>query len=181
MSERGSAAEGRERVRSYLVSQAEKKSFEELRPAVTEARVQLYAAVEGLSEAQAEYRPAGEGEDAWCVKDVLRHCIHEEEGVALRIRALALGDPARGSSLGRVIGRKDATLADLVRDLKAANFALEHAVGSVEGKERLDTTSPHPWFGELNCRAWYLFQRVHDMDHTRQIEKIKADPGFPKA
>jgi hypothetical protein len=180
MSEQALPEEVRERVRSYLVAQAERKTFSELRPAVEEARTQLYGEVDGLSETQAEFQPPGDGEAAWSIKDVLRHCVHEEEGVALRIRALGLGDPARGPSLGRVVGRKDGTLADLIRDLKAANFALEHAVGSVEGKERLDTTAPHPWFGELNCRAWYLFQRVHDGDHTRQIQQIKAHPGFPR-
>lgn len=180
MSEQSLPTEVRERVRSYLTAQAEAKTFAELKPAVEEARLQLFAEVDGLNEAQADFHPSGEGENAWSVKDVLRHCIHEEEGVALRIRALGLGDPTRGSTLGRVVGRKDASLTDLVRDLKAANFALEHAVGSVEGKERLDTTAPHPFFGDLNCRAWYLFQRVHDGDHTRQIQKIKADPAFPK-
>jgi hypothetical protein len=170
-----------ERVRSYLVSQAEKKTFAELRPAVEEARAGLYAAVEGVSEEQAAFRPAsGEGEDAWGIAEVLRHVIQSQEGVALRVRALALGDPARGSTPGRLVGRADATLPELIRDLQAANFALDHAVGSVEGRERLDTTAPHPFFGDLNCRAWFLFQRVHDIDHTRQIEKLKADPAFPR-
>jgi hypothetical protein len=58
---------------------------------------------------------------------------------------------------------------------------LDHAVGSVAGKEQLEPTAPHPWFGELNCRAWYLFQRIHDTDHTRQIQAIKANPAFPSA
>ncbi|HXH20907.1 MAG TPA: DinB family protein [Dehalococcoidia bacterium] len=170
----------RERIRSYLVSQAEKKTFAELRPAVEEGRNALYAALDGIGEEQARFKPpGGEGEDAWSIHEVLRHVIQGKEGVALRVRALALGDPARGSTPGRLVGRADASLADLVRDLQAADFALEHAVGSVEGRERLDTTAPHAFFGELNCRAWFLFQRIHDLDHARQIEKIKAMPGFP--
>jgi hypothetical protein len=171
-----------ERVRGYLVSQAEKKTFAELREPVEQARAGLLAALDGVSDEQAVFKPTAgsEGEDAWCIAEVLRHCIHDQEGVALRVRALALGDPARGYSLGRVVGRSNATMADLVRDLKAANFALDHAVGSVEGKEKLEPTATHPFFGELNCRAWFLFQRVHDIDHTRQIERIKTDPVFPR-
>ena len=178
-----------DRVRSYLVSQAEKKAFAELRPGVEEARAALLAEVNGITEEQSRFKPAlssvegpsgGEGEDAWGIAEVLRHCIQNEESVALRIRALALGDSARGGSTGRVVGRTNATIAELVRDLQAANFALDHSVGSVEGKERLDTTAPHPFFGELNCRAWFLFQRVHDLDHARQIQKIKTEPGYPK-
>jgi hypothetical protein len=176
-----------ERVRSYLVSQAEKKTFAELRPAVEQARETLLAALDGVSEEQARFKPATAlpadpgDEGAWGIAEVLRHCIQNEEGVALRIRALALGDPARGGAAGRVVGRTNATLPELVRDLKAANFALDHAVGSVEGKEQLDPTATHPFFGELNCRAWFLFQRVHDLDHARQIEAIKADPRYPQA
>lgn len=169
-----------DRVRSYLVSQAEKKTFDDLRSAVEEARAGLLAEVESLTEEQARFKPAGEGESAWSIAEVLRHCIHEQEAVALRVRALGLGDPARGSSLGRVIGRPEARIGDLVRDLQAANFALDHAVGSVAGMEKLGPTAPHPFFGELNCRAWYLFQRVHDIDHARQVQKIKADPAYPR-
>jgi len=171
-----------ERVRSYLVSQAEKKTFAELRPVVEEARAALLAELDGVSDEQAAFKPTtgGEGEDSWGIAETLRHCIQNEEGVALRIRSLALGDPARGGSAGRVVGRTNASLADLVRDLKAANFALDHAVGSVDGKENLEPTAPHPFFGELNCRAWFLFQRLHDQDHTRQIQKVKADPAYPK-
>jgi hypothetical protein len=168
-----------ERVRSYLVSQAEKKTFDELRPAVEEARAALLRQLEGVSEAQARFKPRGQGEDAWSIAEVLRHCIQGEEAVALRIRALGLGDPARPGASGRLVGRANASLAELIRDLKAANFALDHAVGSIAGKERLEPTAPHPFFGELNCRGWFLFQRVHDLDHARQIEKIKADPDFP--
>jgi hypothetical protein len=170
-----------DRVRSYLTAQAEQKSFEQLRPAVEEARDALLAEVRGLSDAQAAFTPPGEGEAGWSIAEVLRHCIHEEEAVALRLRALGLGDPARDGTVGRVVGRSTATIADLLRDLEAANFALDHAVGSIEGKERLDTTAIHPWFGALNCRAWCLFQRIHDTDHTRQVQAIKAMPGFPAA
>ena len=36
-------------------------------------------------------------------------------------------------------------------------------------------------FGELHARAWFLFQRTHDLDHVGQIEAIKAADGFPGA
>ncbi len=134
-----------------------------------------------LTPAQGSFKPGGDGEAGWSIAEVLRHCIHDEEAVALRVRALGLGDPARAGTVGRIVGRGNASLVDLVRDLQAANFALDHAVGSIDGKEKLEPTAPHPWFGELNCRAWYLFQRIHDTDHTRQIQAIKANPAFPSA
>jgi hypothetical protein len=170
-----------DRVRGYLTSQAERKTFEELRGPVAEARDGLLAELNGLTETQARFKPAGEGEAGWSIVEVLRHCIHDEEAVALRVRALGLGDAARPGTVGRVVGRGGAGLSDLVRDLQAANFALDHAAGSIGGKEKLEPTAPHPWFGELNCRAWYLFQRIHDTDHTRQVQAIKANPAFPSA
>jgi hypothetical protein len=33
-------------------------------------------------------------------------------------------------------------------------------------------TRAHPWFGELNCREWAVFQRVHDEDHIRHAGKM---------
>jgi hypothetical protein len=169
------------RAREYLAAEAA-KPFAELREPVEAARAALLAEAEALTEAQAVFKPAsGSGEDAWSAHQVLRHVIQGIEGNALRVRALGLGDAARGSTPGRLVGRADASLADLVRDLKAAYFALDHAVGSVEGKERLDTTATHALFGELNCREWFLFQRIHDGDHTRQLQKLKADPAFPGA
>lgn len=171
---------GAERVRSYLLEQAE-KPFQDLRETVEAARRDLLLEVDDLTDDQAEFRPAsGEGEAAWCILEVMRHVIQGIEGNALRIRALGLGDPARGSTPGRLVGRASLNIDELVRDLKAANFALDHAIGSIEGKEKLDTTAPHAFFGDLNCRAWFLFQRIHDIDHTRQIQKLKADASYPK-
>ncbi len=64
--------------------------------------------------------------------------------------------------------------------MRNVRTALMRDVEALAGVERLDVTAPHPWFGELNCRAWFLFQRVHDGDHTRQIQGIKAAPGYPR-
>ncbi len=171
----------RQRVRSYLVGQAEKKPFRELVQPVDDARTDLMVELYGVSEDQARFQPKGQGEDAWSIVEVLRHVIHNEESVALRIRALALGDPARELPLGRIVGHSKESYRGLVKSLETAREALYHAVSSVRDKERLDTTTAHPFFGELNCRAWFLFQRVHDIDHTRQIQKIKADAAYPKA
>jgi hypothetical protein len=169
------------RVRGYLVSQAESKGFAELRPAVEEARQALLAEVDDLTEAQAAFKPAGEGEAGWSVTEVLRHVVFEEEDVARRILELAAGHPSAGTEIGRLRGREDATLATLRHDLAEVRGNLLVLIEGIAGSERLDATSPHPWFGELNCRAWFLFQRVHDGDHTRQIQAIKASPAFPAA
>ena len=40
-------------------------------------------------------------------------------------------------------------------------------------------TSPHGFFGELHGRAWFIFQRVHDIDHANQVNAIKETEGYP--
>jgi hypothetical protein len=52
---------------------------------------------------------------------------------------------------------------------------------SLEGNAHLGKQFPHPAFGQLDVLQWIAFQRLHGMDHMGQIEKNKADAGYPKA
>jgi hypothetical protein len=54
-------------------------------------------------------------------------------------------------------------------------------IGALRGAEDPGSTFPHPVFGPLNAREWLAFHRLHAMDHIQQIERIKADGGYPKA
>lgn len=38
---------------------------------------------------------------------------------------------------------------------------------------------PHGLFGELDCYQWLLALSLHGLRHARQIEEIKATPGYP--
>jgi hypothetical protein len=167
------------RVRAYLVGQAESKGFAELREPVEEARAALLAEVQDVSAVQAAFKPGGEGEAGWSILEALRHVVFEEEELTRQIVALAHGQAAEGTEIGRLRRREDADLTALLGDLRAVRTELLLKVEEVAGNERLDTTAPHPWFRDLNCRAWFLFQRVHDGDHTRQIQAIKRAPGYP--
>ncbi len=174
----------RERVRSYLVGQAEKKTFAELRPTVDEARAAFLAELEGVSETQAAYRPTegGEGEGAWGIAEVVRHLIQSEERVGRAVQRLGTGGPPGEKAVpGRLVGHEGETMPQLLEALKGSRAQLLQAAESIDGKEDLGPASDHPFFGPLNCRAWFLFQRVHDIDHTRQIQKTKAEAGYPKA
>jgi hypothetical protein len=66
---------------------------------------------------------------------------------------------------------------------KLSEFFAETAtlIGALEGSANLDATFPHPVFGQLNMKEWLAFHRLHAMDHIQQIERIKADAGYPKA
>jgi hypothetical protein len=52
--------------------------------------------------------------------------------------------------------------------------------GRLTAEPNLEATVPHAVFGPLNCRAWFLFLRIHDMDHTRQIANLAQMAGFPR-
>jgi hypothetical protein len=39
---------------------------------------------------------------------------------------------------------------------------------------------PHPFLGPLDCYQWLLFLAAHCERHSRQVEEVKADPGFPR-
>lgn len=170
--------EEREGPRAYLLAQSE-KPFSELRGPYEASHAALKAALAGVSEAQARFTPSsGEGEDAWGIAQVVRHVAGSEGRFATRVRNLGLGEemgaptPQPGDDDPRSIDELRAALED-------ASKQMLDAVNAVDGREALDKTWTHPWFGELNCRGMLVLQTLHDNDHARQIERIKALPGFP--
>jgi hypothetical protein len=55
----------------------------------------------------------------------------------------------------------------LVEQLEGVMHENRDAVIGLGTRAETAMTRPHPWFGELNCREWAVFQRVHDEDHIR--------------
>jgi hypothetical protein len=170
-------------ARALLLAEAE-KPFDQLRPAVAEARAALLAQLAGVSVAQAAFRPPeGDGEDAWSISEAVRHVINVETRMAARIRKLGRGEephlPSTGP--GYMADVDTAPLPALVKKLQASRAALLAAVDEIDGRERLDTLDRHRVFGELNCRGWFRLQGLHEQDHARQIGKLKAMAAFPRA
>ncbi len=62
---------------------------------------------------------------------------------------------------------------------------VEHSVRYTSLLERLppspnySMTSSHGAFGELNSRSWFLFERVHDTDHVKQLGEVMSVDGYP--
>jgi uncharacterized damage-inducible protein DinB len=175
----------RERVRSVLIEQAE-KPLSELFAACEESRRHLLAALEGVSEAQARFRPGDrearpEDEEAWSMAEVLRHLIQAEEGIAERVWRVAKGEAATSSVPGALGDHETTPLPGLLEALRSSRERLRAAVTEVDGSERLDATVAHPFFGELNCRGWLALWGRHEMGHVRQVGQIKATPGYPES
>lgn len=134
--------------------------------------------LEGVTDAQAEFRIPGE----WSIKETLGHLLQASSDVNRAIAALAKGEPTRpaGGAIG-VSSGGDRPFEELRRDLAGLWQETARLVSSLPEDGDLASTRAHPWFGELNFKEWIAFQRVHAMDHIQQVEKIKAHSQYPKA
>ena len=160
------------RVRSYLASQAMRRTPAQLVEALREAHQQFLAATAGVPDAAFLTTPK-EGE--WSAADVLVH-----------VRAIAAFDER---SISSVIerGEQPANVDDAIKQAPT-NATREHMLADIEAfRERLiavvmradpqahlDIVWGHREFGKMNWREWLLFARVHTLDHARQIQSIAA-------
>lgn len=169
-----------EQVRAYLLAQTQDASWLELWPRVLQARLELIDALRGVSNEQARFRPAVE---EWSILEVASHLLEYSSSARDTIAALALDrQPATAPVLSVLSAptaseRLDAVRAGLIRDA----VALTTLIGSLPDDASLDVSVEHDWFGPLHARAWFLFQRVHDQDHLRQIASIKTASDYPSS
>ncbi len=175
----GPADAERERVRGYLMAQGEKYRWLELWPRVVGARVALLDALSGVSEEQAGFCPA---EDEWSIREVARHVVNGSRGVGRLIEQLARGEePSSQERTDPPREPAEASFEQLRLGLAEQSAEFAGLIARLPEPPSLERTHTHMFFGELHCRAWYLFQRVHDQDHTAQIEAVKQAAGYPSA
>lgn len=169
-----------ERVRSYLLGQAEKYDVIDLWPRVVAQRSAFLQALEDVSEEQARWRPGGgEGEDAWGILEVSHHLLAWTRNVVDIIEATARSETVEKLPPGYLDAGDGATFAEVRRALIAESARFASLPTRLPEEPDLTTTIDHPRFGPLNCRAWFLFLRLHDGDHTRQVEALKETEGYP--
>ncbi len=175
-------AELMNRVRSYIQHNAA-KSEDAVRALVQTGHDKLFGPIANLSEEQATFKPNA---DEWSVLETLRHVVQAKRGVARICARLASGESPRNvgqegeaAPQDGIMGEEFATLADARSAAQAAHDELLAFIGALSPDVNLETRYKHFLFGDLNCREWAAFQRVHDGDHGNQIEKIIAAPGFP--
>lgn len=170
-----------ERVRGYLLAQAEKYDWHDLWPRVMGARATVLEALAGVSEEQARWRPpAGEGEAAWGILEVAQHLLGSTQNVLTIIERTARGEPAPKDPLGSMSAERPQTLAEARRALIEVSERLATVRQRLPEAANTQATVDHPFFGPLPSRAWFLFQRIHDTDHANQVNALKQAEGFPK-
>src|SRR5581483_11321267 len=123
-----------------------------------------------VDDATSRRAPAGDGE--WCLRDLVRHVIDAEDLVVALIAATQRGEaPARRGGIGSMIDDDGRPWAALLDDLRATNARMLDATRGLPAAAP-DGAAKHPFFGELDCREWAAFQRVHDADHIQHAQRI---------
>ena len=166
---RETRAEEIARVRSYLASQAMKRTPAQLVEALREAHRQFRAAA---TVPDALFRVAP-GDEEWSAADVLGHMLII---AAIDERAIP-GVIERGEQPPDIVDLVSPAPADLTREQMLAELERlrERLIDSVlkaDPSAHLDILWGHNEFGQMNWREWLLFARVHTLDHTRQMQSI---------
>ncbi|MEX2375225.1 MAG: DinB family protein [Dehalococcoidia bacterium] len=185
MSERvpeGPERQDRDRVRSYIVGQAERYEPADYWPRVMELRVRLLRLLDEMTPGQAAWRPpTGEGEDAWSAIEIAQHLRQWSDNIVDITRAFVDGHEGRKLPSGYIDPDPEASLVEVRRALIEASQRLGDALLNDAGRADPERTVEHSWFGPLTARQWFVMARVHDTDHIRQIEGLQQMPGFPAA
>ena len=160
------------RVRSYLASQAMRRTPAQLVEALREAHHQFLAATAAVPDAAFRTTPK-EGE--WSAADVLAHV----RSIAAIDERSICGVIERGEQPANVDDQleqapKNATREQLFADIEAFRERLIAVVLQADPQAHLDIVWGHNEFGKMNWREWLLFARVHTLDHARQMQAIAA-------
>ena len=163
-------------------------------------RAGVLAATKGLSEAQWNFKPAP---DKWSVAEVAEHIAAAEDFIRGMIQEQAMKAPARTEpadlkALDNMViqGITDRTnKVQAPEPLKPSNrfgspaASLKHFEESraqtvkflKETKDLRGHASDSPLGQKLDAYEWVLFIAAHSERHTKQINEVKANPGFPKS
>ena len=166
------------RIRGYLLSQGERYSYLETWPRCVKARLEVLDSLQSVSAEQAVFKPEAE---EWSITEVALHVLNGSRRVMRVVELLADGHPASSDRIDPTHQETDLTVEELHQQLLKDSVDWSAMTQRLTDTPSFDATAPHAFFGELHSRAWYLFQRVHDLDHVQQIANIKQSSGYPAA
>ena len=164
-------------------------------------RAQVLQEADGLSQAQADWKP---GEKDWSVGEIIDHLTIAEVATGkltskLTKEAEAAGvvgsfpadftafsplpsmppgpmeaPPVVWPSHGKPIG-------ELLATMKATRERSRQSVEKLAAVDPRRLTFKHLRFGDLDLGQWWTLQASHDGIHLAQLREVKAAPGFPKS
>ncbi len=158
----------------------------EIEAVVRDGHESLLAALDGISESQASFKP---GPDDWSVLELMSHVVSTKRIVALLAAALAEGKLPPGINADSELeSRQDGVTIMHFETLESARETAESAhadmlkfIRTISDATNTELRFRHFVFGAFNSREWAVFQRVHDDNHAPQIFDIKASAGYPGA
>ena len=179
----------------YRMSAVDESERAEILRLLAETRDAFLATVEGISEAQARYKPA---EDRWSILECAEHVAVSEHGMYRLITKYweASAEPAGregeaiilekgvdrtlpqvAPEIARPRGRF-ATFAEAVERFRQNRMRTTEFVEQCRDDLRARTTL-HPFAGKITCQECLLLLAVHPGRHALQIRELRAAPGFP--
>ncbi|MEO9255085.1 MAG: DinB family protein [Tepidiformaceae bacterium] len=163
--------EEQQRIRGYLQTQAAKLDLPDLIAKVRTDMQQVRSAAEAVSADRFSEKPAP-GE--WSANEIMAHIVGGAKGNAEAILgAIETGKPpAVGARDQMEATERQHSASEWWEALESARTRLFERASKAKGDEHLDVTWDHPFFGPLNWREWLLFQRIHDLDHARQMQSL---------
>ena len=167
------------------IRETSRKSAEGIAASVQEGHAEIIRNIDGLTDAQARYKPAP---GDWSVLEVMAHIVTVKRVMAALCTSLGSGQlpPGFGPQFEEERAQ-DGVTAVRFETIAEAREAAEAAHGEllafIAGVDAADTslTFRHFFFGAMNARQWACFQRIHDGDHGPQILRVRASAGFPAA
>ncbi len=193
-------------VALFLLAGAAAARAQEVTPADKEHALQylestkknVLEATKGLSEAQWNFKPAP---DRWSVAQVMEHIAAAEDFIRDMTKEKVMTSPA--GEAGRDLKKTDEAVLAMVPDRShkaqapeplvpsnrfgSPEASVKHFVESRAATEDFlksasglrDHVMDSP-LGKLDGYEFVLFIAAHSERHTKQINEVKADPGFPK-
>jgi hypothetical protein len=163
-------------------------------------RQEILKEVEGLSQAQADWRP---GEGDWSVGEIVHHLTLAEVNTGkltsklikeadaqgtlapfpaslTALTPLPPPDPTPMEAPPVVRPEKGRPIGQLVEEMKAARARSRQSVERLGGVDPRPLRWTHFSLGELDLAQWWLLQARHDRLHLEQLRGVKAAPGFPR-
>jgi len=160
------------RVRSYLATQATRRTPAQLVEALREAHHQFLTALAAVPDDAFRAIPR-EGE--WSAADVLAHvrtiAAFDERSIC---GVIERGEQPPNVDDALEQAPTNATREHMLADIEALRERLIAVVLQADPQAHLDIVWGHNEFGNMNWREWLLFARVHTLDHTRQMQAISA-------
>jgi DinB superfamily len=162
-------------------------------------RAELLREVDGLTQAQADWRPSP---DDWSLGEIIHHLTLAEINTGKLTSKLLKETPAPiapyppdltgfaplpawppGPREAPPIVRpeKGHPIGQLLHDMRAARERTHQSLARLAAVDPRTLSWRHFRLGELDLGQFWMLQSAHDRDHLQQLRRIKKSPGFPRA